>query len=358
MALARLHVEQGAVAESAKEIGEISKADAGFLRTNAALFNGGLADSKHSELQNTLEQGKVTGEIPEEAVSLFQSSASESRPGAEELTAFSRNAGTVPDHHAPSTKIPASKGAELHARGRYGECSDLLMSRLQMLPAKDIQLLASCAYSTGNFRNPFDAGAKLAGTAGTEAEGLYWETRSSQRLATQALARASQIDSASSKLHVLLGDVYRQQKYLPDAEREYRKALALQPEDTGALFGLSLALLANDQIDEALRLAQAALAKNADDPELNAVMGEILCARSDFSGAEPYLKQKPEHQAGAGSACARIARQGICPDRPHPASDQRIQARFRGRQGWPYSLSDCASLFEGWRSRFRQASLR
>ena len=293
LGLTRLHVEQGAVPEGAKEIGEIWKADAGFLRANAALFTGGLADSKHSELQRTLELGKATGEIPEEVVPLFQSSTT-----TEKLMALSQNSSTVPDPHAPSTKIPASRAAELHARGRYGECSDLLASRLQLLQAKDLQLLASCAYSTGNFRNAFDAGAKLAVNAGTEAEGLYWETRSSQRLATQALARASQIDSTSPKLHVLLGDIYRQRKYFPDAEQEYRRALVLQPEDTGALFGLSLALLANDQIDEAFRLAQAALAKNPDDPELNAVMGEILCARNDFSGAEPYLKKslntKPE----------------------------------------------------------------
>jgi tetratricopeptide (TPR) repeat protein len=99
-------------------------------------------------------------------------------------------------------------------------------------------------------------------------------------------------------MHVLLGDLYRQQKNFPDAEQEYRKALGLQPEDAGALFGLSLALLANSQVDEALALAQAALEKHSDDPELNAVMGEILCARDDFSGAEPYLKKslntKPE----------------------------------------------------------------
>jgi predicted Zn-dependent protease len=86
---------------------------------------------------------------------------------------------------------------------------------------------------------------------------------------------------------------------LPGAEKEYRKALELQPEDTGALFGLSLVLLADQEKDEALRLAQTALQKNADDPELNAVMGEILCARYDYSGAEPYLnkslKAKPEY---------------------------------------------------------------
>ena len=83
-----------------------------------------------------------------------------------------------------------------------------------------------------------------------------------------------------------------------DAEQEYRKALTLRPEDTGALFGLCLTLLADSKTDEALALVQAELQREPDDPELNAVMGELLCARHDFSGAEPYLKKglntKPE----------------------------------------------------------------
>jgi len=61
---------------------------------------------------------------------------------------------------------------------------------------------------------------------------------------------------------------------------------------------LALALLANRQTDEALSLAQAALNKHPDDPELNAVMGEILCARNEYAEAEPFLKKslntKPE----------------------------------------------------------------
>lgn len=44
--------------------------------------------------------------------------------------------------------------------------------------------------------------------------------------------------------------------------------------------------------------AQAALNKHPDDPELNAVMGEILCARNEYADAEPFLKKslntKPE----------------------------------------------------------------
>jgi predicted Zn-dependent protease len=152
---------------------------------------------------------------------------------------------------------------------------------------------------SGNTRTAFDVAKKLAASSVTEAEGLYWETKSAEQLATQALARASELDSNSPKLHVLLGDIHRQRKSFPDAEQEYRKALTLKPGDTGALFGLSLALLAGGQNDEALGQAKAALEKNPDDPELNAVMGEILCAQNDFAGAEDYLKKslntKPEY---------------------------------------------------------------
>src|SRR5207247_8802722 len=107
----------------------------------------------------------------------------------------------------------------LYASGKYRQCTDLLASRLPQLQVSELRLLTSCAYSTGDYRHAFDAGAKLAASSLTEAEGLYWETTATQRLATQALSRASEIDSSSPKMHVLLGDLYRQRKFFPEAEQ-------------------------------------------------------------------------------------------------------------------------------------------
>jgi tetratricopeptide (TPR) repeat protein len=252
-----------------------------------------MTREKHAELQRILEQRQAAGDVSREVTDLVRSG------GADEVASDfvqepSLNVGDVVQH----SKASVGNASELYARGRYGECSDRLASRLQLLQPKDLELLALCAYSTGHFQTALAAAQKLAVNSATEAAGLYWETKSVQKLAASALARASQADATSPKLHVLLGDLYRQRKFFPDAEQEYRKALALQPEDTGALFGLSLALLADNQLDEASRLALAAVEKNPDDPELNAVMGEILCARDDYPGAEPYLKKslntKPE----------------------------------------------------------------
>ncbi len=259
LGLARLHLEQGQASTGAKEVEDIWKADAAFLRANISVFNRGLALAKVSELQRALQESKAAGEIPEEVAALFESEATKENNTAS---------------------------------------SDPLEARVQQIPLKDLHLLASYAYSTAQYGTSFGAAQKLAQNLATEAEGLYWETRSAQKLATLVLARASTIDSNSSTLHVLLGDIYRQRKYYPDAEQEYRKALVIQPGNAGALLGLSLTLLADSEIDEALHLAKAALEKSPDDPDLNAVMGEILSAQHDFSGAEPYLKKalktKPE----------------------------------------------------------------
>ena len=292
LGLARLHLEQGAAGQTVEEIEEIWKADAGFLRSNASLFNAGLPRPKRAQLQGLLEERQAAGSLTSEVVALFGS------PAPSDATADLSPGSETNACPLQSAKKPVGDAAKLYGTGNYGACSQMLSSRLRQLQTRDLQLLASCAYSTGDYRNALDAAAKLASNVATEAEGLYWETKSAQKLATAALARASATDPSSPNLHVLLGDIYRQRKSFPDAEQEYRKALALRPEDAGASFGLALALLADGQNDEALTVAQTALATNPDDPEFNAVMGEILCARNDFPGAEPYLKKslstKPE----------------------------------------------------------------
>lgn len=293
LGLARLHTEQGATEQAVKEIEEVGKTDSGFVGVNVRRFNAGLSEQKRSELQRALEERQQAAEVSEEVVALFRNGDTERRPTQ------------LPQSSNRKTEI-ASAGAtgpsdarKLYGSGKYKQCRDMLASRFITLQTEDVKLLAACASLDGDNTTAFEAANRLAVNPATETEGLYWETKSAQELATQALTYASELDSNSPKLHVLLGDVYRQRKNFPDAEQEYRKALALRPQDTGALFGLSLALLANGETDEALHLAQAALGDNPDDPELNAVMGEVLCARNDFTGAEAYLKKslntKPEY---------------------------------------------------------------
>jgi tetratricopeptide (TPR) repeat protein len=287
LGLARVYLEQGEADETVKEIVAVFNADADFLASNASRLSAGLAPEKRAELDRALEQRQTAGQTSEELLGLFRNVPSEQR------SFEGRKIAVVTD------KNVASNATGFYRAGKYTQCSASLAPRLETLSPQDLGLLAACAYLGGNTRTAFDAARRLASSSATEAEGLYWETKSAEQLATHALARASELDSNSPKLHVLLGDIYRQRKSFPDAQQEYRKALTLKSDDTGALFGLSLALLADGQTDEAFRQAAPALAKNPEDPELNAVMGEILCAQSDFAGAEGYLKRslntKPEY---------------------------------------------------------------
>jgi tetratricopeptide (TPR) repeat protein len=282
LGVARLHVEEGAAGQAAKEIEQIWNIDAGFLRAYASQLKVGLPQAKHAELQQALEAEQAGGNLPIEA-----------------LAAFQTNSLAEPQEGTARLKKANGTAAGLYAGGKYRPCADLLSSKLRMLPTSELRLLAICSYFTGDYQHSLQAAQKLAARIVTEAEGLYWETRSAQKIATQALGRASQLDSGSPTFHVLLGDLYRQRKFFPDAAQEYQKVLAVAPNDVGALFGLSLALLADNKLDQAFDVAHTALKNNSDDPELNAVMGEILCARNDFSGAEPYLKKslntKPEY---------------------------------------------------------------
>jgi len=289
LGLARVHLEQGATERSAREIENVFKTDAGFLKSNAGQFSAGLSRQNRTDLKRVFEERRAAGEGQAEIATLFSADTAENpglRPSTESESA------------AEPTQLPIAKAAELYTKGRYCDCAALLTSRFALLKAKDLHLLASCAYATGDYRDAFAAATKLVANVATAAGGLYWETKSAQKLATEALAQASRLDSASPKLHILLGDVYRQRKDFLAAEQEYRKALTLQPQDTGALFGLALALLGDNQIDEAFRMAQAAVGRSPEDPEFNTLMGEILCAKHDYSGAEPYLKKsvstKPE----------------------------------------------------------------
>jgi len=288
LGLASLQLEQGATEEAAKRIREIWTADAGFLRANATFFEEGLAQPKLAELRHLLEERHESGDGSAELITLLQSGV----PVTVDTAFAVVNPGD-------SAQVKAINPAELYAKGQYPQCSDLLSPRLEALSIRELRMLVFCTYSAGAYQRAFNAAAKMVAAPEAEAEGYYWETKSAQKLATAALLHASEMDSSSPKLHILLGDIYRNRKFFSGAEQEYRKALQLQPEDTGALFGLSLALLADDQVDEAYHVAQAVLKTSPDDPEFNAVMGEILCARNDFAGAEPYLKKslntKPEY---------------------------------------------------------------
>ena len=113
-----------------------------------------------------------------------------------------------------------------------------------------------------------------------------------------ALIHAGEIDADSPRMHVLLGDVFRQKRRWQDAEAEYRKAVALDPKSHAARLSLAIVLFTDLKTDESLEIDRSLLAEDANDQEANLLAGEIFVQKSLFSQAEPYLTRctnlKPE----------------------------------------------------------------
>lgn len=99
-------------------------------------------------------------------------------------------------------------------------------------------------------------------------------------------------------MHVLLGDVYRQERKWGDAEQEYQKALNLEQENRLARLGLAITLFEDGKPQAAMDANEILLKKNLEDPEANMLAAEVLVQRNLYADAEPYLNRssgiKPE----------------------------------------------------------------
>jgi len=193
---------------------------------------------------------------------------------------------------------PPANAEKLYALGNYAQCDDLLKPALDAITGNQLQLAASCSFYTGDFRTTSAAAQHLKIYPTTRVQGLYWESKADQKLAIAALIRAGEIDADSPRMHVLLGDVFRQKRRWDDAETEYRKAVALDPKSHSARLSLAIALFSKMKTDEALDIGRALLADDPNDAEANLLAAEILAQQNQFREAEPYLSKcqtlKPE----------------------------------------------------------------
>ena len=200
----------------------------------------------------------------------------------------------------PKSKQPVApaNAEKLYEMGKYSECDDLLDPLLGAMASDRSQLLASCSFYAGDFQTTSAAARRLKTNPATSAQGLYWESKADQELAIAALIRAGEIDADSPRMHVLLGDVFRQKRRWDDAEMEYRKAVTLDPKSHSARLSLAITLFSELKNDEALDIDHNLLAEDPNDPESNLLAGEINVQRNHFAGAEPYLSKcqnlKPE----------------------------------------------------------------
>ncbi len=262
----------------------VAAADPAFVQSSLPLFRGVLSADEVRALVTAARARKATGAPNPDIASLIETAFTPS--GIPPATTAGKDA-TLQTHQAAK----AENSAQLYATGQYTRCDHSLKPAIARLASASQRLLASCSFYIGDFSTASMAAAHLKANPTTRVEGLYWESKADEKLAVAALARAGEIEPDSPRMHVLLGDIFRQKRRWSDAETEYRRAIALDPKNHYARLSLAIVLFTELKTDEALAIDKALLEEAPDDPEGNLLAAGILVQEHEFEKAEPYLSK-------------------------------------------------------------------
>ncbi len=147
----------------------------------------------------------------------------------------------------------------------------------------------AAAFRAGQYLEAADAGDSLLAAGKFEPSALYWTVKADTKVALQAFERATSINPASPRIHLLLGDLYRRRGDFSGAQSEFQKALAAKPEDAAALLGLATTYYLNRQFDEATKTTRQILDQSPDEPQAQVLMAQILVEQNNFAAALPFL---------------------------------------------------------------------
>ena len=281
---ARVAIETGDTGRAVALLKELWARDQGFFEANAALLLAGLPNDQSAAVANGATAPDGTP-IPSDLRSALLSASDQSSEDTADP-----NAGGKPGRSAVSTVPEANRTAEeFYEKGQFRQCEVRLGSNLALLSADKLRLLAACAFQTGDDQVTYNAATALESSRPHALEALYWSIQSDEHLAIKSLTRFQQLDPDSAANHVLVGDIYNQLEKYDDAQSEYLKALEIAPGDPAASLGLATAYLNGNNIAGALEIAQSALVRSPDDPELNLVAAQALMGQHEYADAEPLL---------------------------------------------------------------------
>lgn len=276
---ARIAIESGDDTSALSLLTDLWSRDHGYLSSNIHL---------------------LTEAIPADRLSSFSASIRDMSNSDAELSELLRRSidgsSTDVDASLDQPRTPSIQTAkELdfvekdYTAGRFRSCAQDVMAPSRSESHDTETIAIACAFFTGDYAIASARASALLQTQPHSALALYWLIKADERLAFQCLARFQQLEPNSVRSHVLLGDIYRQRERYDDAIAEYKKALAVAPNDPASLLGLASAELGNNDIIEAAKVAGAALAAAPDDPEINLVMAESLIDNHEYAKAEPFL---------------------------------------------------------------------
>jgi tetratricopeptide (TPR) repeat protein len=277
---ARLRMDAGDNVGALAVLRTLWEHDPGFVRSHATLLSDGLAAERSAAFSAFLDgQNGARAVDPNLYESLSAALQGAPQPG---LSADAKSA----EIHGNAQAAEADD-----REGRYGRCAAELAGGIARRSDRDLLLLATCAFMTGDYSLSATASDLLATRSPHDMAALYWSVKANEKLAFVAFGDFEQLKPDSERTHLLLGDMYRQRQRFEQAESEYKTASTLAPQDPAPLFGLASAYSQDSKRDQALNTAKTALGMSPNDPDLNLLVGEILVSRHEWADAEAFLNK-------------------------------------------------------------------
>lgn len=130
--------------------------------------------------------------------------------------------------------------------------------------------------------------------AGTDLLALPPEQQTALVKATAELVAAEMVDAERPEAHLNLGLLDLRRRQLPEAEKEYRTALRLDPNFVPALVNLADLDRMLSKDEEGAELLRKAMAIEPDNADVRYALGLSLVRKHDYAGALDLLRQAHE----------------------------------------------------------------
>jgi tetratricopeptide (TPR) repeat protein len=282
LGLARVDFERGDFEEGLANVRRAWNADHRFVEENAEQLWRGVdppaAETwkrKFAELQQKGAEAEMAGFLITSMEGLWQ--PSDLSPSTQNTT-------------EEKSSFPANdSAARLWSEGHYTRCAQKLKAATEKLSTSDLQLLAQCSYYSGDYSTVSIVTGRILKSVGQDPRALFWQVKAEEKLAVRALIQAGMAAPQSPRVHLLLGDLYRDAHNYTEAETEYQKVLQLKPESVAAHFGLAATYYLAVRFDEAALEAQKVLDLKPGDPDASFLLAETLVSKRQYAEATPYL---------------------------------------------------------------------
>ena len=310
----------GAAVQSVCEIGA---ADAGYYESHLTALVASLGTKGESALAGYIAGAQIPASCSAPMESL--KAALGPTPSSAGLERAFEPLAQVAKGRGVSEDSRRAKGRAEFEAGHYSLCTQTLAG-VPLLKASDAAILARCAFLSGHFLVAYDAAQGLLAGATDSAPGTYWKAEAAKKLSQSAFQKAVLTSPDSWQGHVLMGDIYRQQSKWDLAIREYTAAGKLMPGSPAADLGLGTLYWQNGQNSQAESALRKALQIDAENPQANFELGDVLVRIHRFEDAAPYLERAVNERPDFLAAHADLAKVYIAGNNTSQAMAEVLKA--------------------------------